>query len=118
MRSGFRLLPYGPNSFATRIELTKLATRSLDVQYYLLKGDNTGLALMGALRNAATRGVRVRVLVDDLYTAAPRDFGLVAISIASVRAFDSGQRTVRATACALACNCAQSAKTRRPALDL
>jgi cardiolipin synthase C len=65
-RSGFRLLPFGPNSFATRIELSRLATRSLDVQYYVLQGDNTGLALMHSLRDAGLRGVRVRVLVDDL----------------------------------------------------
>jgi len=84
MRSGFRLLPYGPNSFATRIELTKLATRSLDVQYYLLKGDNTGLALMGALRNAAARGVRVRVLLDDLYTAGEDDSLLALASFPNV----------------------------------
>ena len=52
-RSGFQLLPYGPTSFATRIELAKLATRSLDVQYYLLAADNTGRALMRELRDAA-----------------------------------------------------------------
>jgi cardiolipin synthase C len=40
-RSGFRLQPYRPNSFATPIELTHLATRSLDVQYYLLAGETT-----------------------------------------------------------------------------
>src|SRR6185437_16619745 len=36
-RSGFLLQPYGPNAFATRLALTRLATRSLDVQYYLLQ---------------------------------------------------------------------------------
>src|SRR5882724_9049492 len=35
-RSGFMLQPYGPNALATRIVLAKLATRSIDVQYYLL----------------------------------------------------------------------------------
>lgn len=52
-RSGFQLLPYGPNSFATRISLTKLATQSLDIQYYHLASDHTGLTLMRALRDAA-----------------------------------------------------------------
>ena len=55
--SGFRLLPYGPNSVTTRIELARLATRSLDVQYYLLKGDHTGMTLMRALRDASLRGL-------------------------------------------------------------
>jgi len=78
-RSGFRLQPYGPNSLATRIELSRLATRSIDVQYYLLAGDNTGVALMAALRDAAARGVRVRMLIDDMYTAGEDEL-LLALS--------------------------------------
>lgn len=84
-RSGFQLQPYGPNSFATRIELTRLATRSLDVQYYLMPGDNTGLTLMRALRDAAARGVRVRVLLDDLYTAGEDDLLLALASYPNVQ---------------------------------
>ncbi len=72
-RSGFRLLPYGPNALAARVELAALASKSLDVQYYLLRGDNTGLTLMRSLREAAARGVRVRLLVDDLYTSGEDD---------------------------------------------
>ena len=83
--SGFRLLPYGPTSFATRIELARLATRSLDVQYYLLAADNTGLALMRALRDAAGRGVRVRLLVDDLYTTGEDDLLLALASYPNVQ---------------------------------
>ncbi|WP_260397289.1 phospholipase D family protein [Variovorax sp. KBW07] len=83
-RSGFRLLPYGPTSFATRIELARLATRSLDVQYYLLAADNTGRALMRALRDAAQRGVRVRLLVDDLYTTGEDDLLLALASYPNV----------------------------------
>jgi putative cardiolipin synthase len=89
-RSGFRLQPYGPNSFATRVELAKLATKSLDVQYYLLLGDNTGRALMRGLRDAAARGVRVRLLVDDLYTAGEDDLllGLASYPNVEVRLFN------------------------------
>jgi phosphatidylserine/phosphatidylglycerophosphate/cardiolipin synthase-like enzyme len=83
-RSGFRLLPYGPTSFATRMQLAGLATRSLDVQYYLLAGDNTGRALMRALRDAALRGVRVRLLVDDLYTTGEDDLLLALASYPNV----------------------------------
>ncbi len=88
--SGFRLLPYGPTSFASRIELAKLATRSLDVQYYLLAGDNTGRALMRALRDAAARGVRVRLLVDDLYTTGEDELllGLASHPNVEVRLFN------------------------------
>lgn len=84
-RSGFQLQPYGPNSFATRIELARLATRSLDVQYYLMPGDNTGLTLMRALRDAAERGVRVRLLLDDLYTAGEDDLLLALASYPNVQ---------------------------------
>ncbi|HEY4068625.1 MAG TPA: phospholipase D-like domain-containing protein, partial [Burkholderiaceae bacterium] len=89
-RSGFRLQPYGPNAFATRIELVKLAARSLDVQYYLLKADNTGLTLMRALRDAALRGVRVRLLVDDLYTTGEDEvlLALAATPNVEVRLFN------------------------------
>jgi putative cardiolipin synthase len=66
--SGFRLLSWSEQSFATRIELAKRAQRSLDVQYYVLANDDTGHLLLRALRDAAARGVRVRVLIDDLYT--------------------------------------------------
>ncbi len=83
-RSGFRLQPYGPNSFATRIELARLATRSLDVQYYLLAGDNTGRALMAALRDAAARGVRVRLLIDDMYTTGEDELLLAMASYPNV----------------------------------
>ncbi|MDB5820646.1 MAG: phospholipase D/Transphosphatidylase [Rhizobacter sp.] len=89
-RSGFMLQPYGPNSFETRMELTRLATKSLDVQYYLLLGDNTGRALMRGLRDAAQRGVRVRLLVDDLYTAGEDELllGLASYPNVEVRLFN------------------------------
>ena len=89
-RSGFLLQPYGPNALATRIEMCRLATRSLDVQYYLLAGDNTGRALMRELRDAAARGVRVRVLIDDLYTQGEDELllGLASYPNVQVRLFN------------------------------
>jgi len=68
-RSGFRLLPVASASFETRIELIDKAEHSIDLQYYLFQGDDTGRFLMRAVRAAAERGVRVRILIDDLYTA-------------------------------------------------
>jgi cardiolipin synthase C len=65
--SGFRLLPLGKYAFDTRLELARRAQVSLDVQYYHLEGDDTGRTLLRALRDAAVRGVRVRLLVDDFY---------------------------------------------------
>ena len=67
--SSFRPLPLSAFSMDARLSLARKAQRSLDVQYYLLQNDVTGHALLRAVRDAAVRGVRVRVLVDDLYTA-------------------------------------------------
>ncbi|EJL77025.1 phosphatidylserine/phosphatidylglycerophosphate/cardiolipin synthase [Variovorax sp. CF313] len=67
--SGFRLLPMPQFSLHARIELAQRAQRSIDVQYYLLQNDESGRYLLRALREAADRGVRVRLLVDDLHTA-------------------------------------------------
>ncbi|RSZ39735.1 MULTISPECIES: phospholipase D family protein [unclassified Variovorax] len=65
--SGFRLM-LGLASMDTRLALLRGARRSLDLQYYHLHNDATGRLILRELRNAAQRGVRVRLLVDDLYT--------------------------------------------------
>ncbi len=67
--SGFRLMPDGRSAFDTRIQLARRAQDTLDVQYYQIHNDETGRYLLRALRDAAQRGVRVRVLMDDMYTA-------------------------------------------------
>ena len=66
--SGFRLMPLGTFSLDTRVQLARRAEQSLDVQYYHLENDETGRWVLRALRDAANRGVRVRLLIDDLYT--------------------------------------------------
>ena len=68
IESGFRLMPLGKFSLDTRIQLARRAEVSLDVQYYHLENDETGRWLLRALRDAAERGVRVRLLIDDFYT--------------------------------------------------
>jgi len=64
--SGFRLVVEGTEAFALRAHSAKLAQRSLDVQTYIWHADATGLFLVQRLLEAADRGVRVRLLVDDL----------------------------------------------------
>jgi len=73
--SGFRLFYSGESAFNARIALARRATHSLDIQVYHLAYDETGRGFMGELRDAAQRGVRVRVLVDDLHVS---DDGLLA----------------------------------------
>ena len=88
--TGFRLLPDGFYSLDARIQLVRRASHSLDVQYYLIQDDRTGRLLMRNLRDAALRGVRVRLLVDDLYTAGgdPMFRGLAAFPNVEVRLFN------------------------------
>jgi putative cardiolipin synthase len=52
-----------------RYAFVLLAEKTLDVQYYIWEGDTTGRILLSALIRAADRGVCVRVLLDDMYTA-------------------------------------------------
>ena len=65
--SAFKLLPLSGAAYETRIELTKQAERSLDLQTFVLHGDASGGILLRSLRDAAVRGVRIRILVDDLH---------------------------------------------------
>jgi putative cardiolipin synthase len=67
--AGVRALPQSDFAMDARLELMRRAHSSLDLQYYLLQNDGTGKTMLRALRDAALRGVRVRLLVDDLYTA-------------------------------------------------
>jgi putative cardiolipin synthase len=63
--SGVVPLLDGPDAFAARIALIRKAEVALDVQYYIWQRDATGLILLNELRQAAERGVRVRLLLDD-----------------------------------------------------
>jgi len=68
--SAFRPLAFSSYSMDARLTLIRQARHSLDIQYYLLADDLTGRAFLREVRDAARRGVRVRILVDDLYTAS------------------------------------------------
>ncbi len=64
--SGFRLLPAGTDGFILRAEMAASAQRTIDVQYFIFHMDTTGKLLLDELLAAADRGVRLRVLLDDL----------------------------------------------------
>ncbi len=88
--SGFRLMPLGVYSLDARIQLAQRAQRSLVVQYYQLENDATGRLLLRSLREAAARGVQVRLLVDDLYTMKSQQLllALAAVPNVQVRLFN------------------------------
>ena len=64
-KSGIAILSDGREAFGARMVLADAAERSLDIQYYIWNDDLSGSLLLGALRRAAARGVRVRLLLDD-----------------------------------------------------
>jgi putative cardiolipin synthase len=64
-KSGIHPLEIPQDAFAARVVLMRAAERSLDLQYYIWHGDTTGYLLMEEVWNAAERGVRVRLLLDD-----------------------------------------------------
>jgi putative cardiolipin synthase len=64
-RSGFRIFNVGIDGFLLRLEMINAAERTLDLQYYIFRGDESGVLITDALLKAADRGVRVRVLVDE-----------------------------------------------------
>jgi phosphatidylserine/phosphatidylglycerophosphate/cardiolipin synthase-like enzyme len=67
--SGIRLLTSGDEALASLIALADHAERTLDIQYYIIHEDESTRILLQHVRLAADRGVRVRILVDDLNTA-------------------------------------------------
>lgn len=64
--SAFLPLSSGVDALLARLALAEAAERSLDVQYYIWRNDLTGRHFANALLRAADRGVRVRVLIDDV----------------------------------------------------
>jgi putative cardiolipin synthase len=88
--SAFHLLPDSVDALLARVILTEKAEKTLDLEYYIWHSDLTGRALAAAVLKAADRGVRVRVLLDDLGSSAD-DEALLALTAhpnVSVRLFN------------------------------
>lgn len=66
-------------AFAARMDLIRSAQRTLDIQYYIWRNDLTGTLILEAIHEAADRGVRVRLLLDDLGVASSLDPTLAAL---------------------------------------
>jgi putative cardiolipin synthase len=69
VRAGLYALSGGREALAARVVLADAAERSLDIQYYIWRNDRSGTFMFDAIRRAADRGVRVRLLLDDNGTA-------------------------------------------------
>ncbi|MDB5804989.1 MAG: phospholipase D/Transphosphatidylase [Betaproteobacteria bacterium] len=64
--SGFRLVPSGFEGYLMRVQMLDAAQKTVDMQYYIFKADDSGKLVLEAILRAADRGVRVRLLVDDV----------------------------------------------------
>ncbi len=77
--SGVYVLDTGEDALVARAWLADHAQTSIEVQYFIWSADNIGILASEALLRAADRGVKVRVIVDDLLIDAP-DKSLLALA--------------------------------------
>ncbi|MFP6806812.1 MAG: phospholipase D family protein [Pseudomonadales bacterium] len=70
-KSGFYPLIEGMDALGARLRMLEMAQKSVDLQYFLMKNDTAGAVMTKAMLDAANRGVRVRLLLDDVFTTAP-----------------------------------------------
>lgn len=78
-KSGAYIFEKGEEALLARAWLTDHAVRAIDVQYFIWSTDNIGILAAEALLRAAERGVKVRVIVDDLLIDAP-DSSMIALN--------------------------------------
>jgi putative cardiolipin synthase len=86
--SGFRLLDSNEKALSWRLALIDSARYTIDFQYYLWYGDAAGQLIGDRLLDAADRGVKVRILVDDLNTLL-RDAASIALRDKAVAWLDA-----------------------------
>lgn len=71
--SGVYSLEEGDVSMAYRAWLTSAAEKTIDIQYFIFSADNIGLIAVDYLLSAANRGVKIRIIVDDILVEADAD---------------------------------------------
>lgn len=76
-QSGFYPLVGGLDALGIRLAMMDLAEVSIDAQYFLMKPDETGRLFASKLLQAAERGVRIRLLLDDVFTTVHDKFFIV-----------------------------------------
>jgi cardiolipin synthase C len=69
-KTGVYVLEDGGGSMVARAWLSEYAEKTIDIQYFIFSTDNVGLIACDYLVRAADRGVKVRVLVDDMMVDA------------------------------------------------
>jgi putative cardiolipin synthase len=77
------ILDIGEDSLRARLHLIRAAKQSIEFQNFLFRSDQTGALIMHELLQAAKRGVRVRVLFDQMFTVSELDY-LAALALEHV----------------------------------
>ncbi|MGF1786358.1 phospholipase D family protein [Photobacterium swingsii] len=77
-QTGFYPLADGKDAFIARLAIIQSAEHSIDVQYYIFRDDLTSTVISMYLYQAAERGVRVRLLLDDMQSRNDEDMANIA----------------------------------------
>jgi putative cardiolipin synthase len=80
-RHHLTLLEYGEQSLALRLHLVRAAQSTIDLQNFILRRDDSGELLLNELLDAARRGVRVRLLLDQMFSFSDAEY-LVQLTMA------------------------------------
>ena len=73
-KTGVYVLEDGDGAMVTRAWLSEYAEKTMDIQYFIFATDNVGLIACDYIVRAADRGVKVRILIDDIMVeAGPHD---------------------------------------------
>ncbi len=75
------LVEYGEDALKLRIHMIRAAQRYIDLQNFILRGDDTGVLILNELLNAARRGVKVRLLLDQMFSFSDVEY-LVRLTMA------------------------------------
>jgi cardiolipin synthase C len=72
-QSAFYPIVSGNDALGARLRMVDNAEEHIDIQYFLIKPDHAGALFASALLRAADRGVKIRFLIDDIFTTATDD---------------------------------------------
>ena len=70
-----RIIDSGEDALKIRMQLIESAKEEILISYFIFAEDNTALEMLSLLRKKAREGVRVRVMIDDLFNDIPKDIG-------------------------------------------
>ena len=76
-----KLIEYGPEALELRVHMIRAAQRHIDLQTFILRRDDSGELILNELLDAARRGVKVRLLLDQMFSFSDAEY-LVSLTMA------------------------------------